>query len=122
VTDVSFDTNILIDCLNGVEAGRAELRRARRRWISRISWIEVMAGIDEAGARLVEDFLAQFSIDELTEDIGRLAAAMRRERGNLRLPDAIILASAQSRGRILVTRNTRDFPARMPGIRVPYTL
>ena len=23
---------------------------------------------------------------------------------------------------ILVTRNTRDFPAEMPGIRVPYTL
>ena len=36
--------------------------------------------------------------------------------------DAIILATAQIRGRVLVTRNTRDFPANMPGIRVPYTL
>lgn len=122
MTDVSFDTNILIDCLNGVEAGRLELRRARRRWISRISWIEIMAGCDDRTAAIVADFLAQFSIDEVTEDVGRLAAAMRRERGALRLPDAIVLASAQARGRILVTRNTRDFPANMPGIRVPYEL
>ena len=26
------------------------------------------------------------------------------------------------RGRVVVTRNTKDFPAQMPGIRVPYTL
>jgi len=40
----------------------------------------------------------------------------------LRSPDAIILASAQIRGRVLVTRNIKDFPAAMPGIRIPYTL
>lgn len=121
VSDVSFDTNILIDFLNGIEASRIELRTATRRLISRISWIEVMAGIDERTVSVVEEFLAQFSIDEVTEDVGRLAAAMRRERASLPLPDAIILASAQARGRILVTRNTRDFPA-TPGIRVPYQL
>jgi predicted nucleic acid-binding protein len=38
----------------------------------------------------------------------------------LKSPDAIILASAQVSGRILVTRNTKDFPAEMPGIPVPY--
>lgn len=36
--------------------------------------------------------------------------------------DAIILATALTRGRVLVTRNIKDFPAEMPGIRVPYTL
>jgi predicted nucleic acid-binding protein len=36
--------------------------------------------------------------------------------------DAIILASALTRGRVLITRNTKDFPAEMPGIRIPYTL
>jgi predicted nucleic acid-binding protein len=50
------------------------------------------------------------------------AAALRRERPRLKLPDAIILATAQTRGRVLVTRNTKDFPAEMPGIRVPYVL
>ena len=40
----------------------------------------------------------------------------------MKLLDALILATAQIYGAILVTRNTRDFPATMPGIRVPYTL
>jgi predicted nucleic acid-binding protein len=40
----------------------------------------------------------------------------------MKLLDAMILAAAQVNGAILVTRNTRDFPANMPGIRVPYTL
>ena len=40
----------------------------------------------------------------------------------LKSPDAIILATAQIRGRTLVTRNSKDFQADMPGIRVPYVL
>ena len=40
----------------------------------------------------------------------------------VKLPDAIILATAQSAASILVTRNTRDFPVGPPGIRVPYKL
>jgi predicted nucleic acid-binding protein len=36
--------------------------------------------------------------------------------------DAYILATAQVNGAILITRNTRDFPVNMPGIRVPYVL
>ena len=36
--------------------------------------------------------------------------------------DAFILATAQVNGAILITRNTKDFPVNMPGIRVPYTL
>jgi predicted nucleic acid-binding protein len=39
----------------------------------------------------------------------------------IKLPDAIIWASAQEHGRILVTRNIKDFPATEPGVRVPYT-
>jgi predicted nucleic acid-binding protein len=40
----------------------------------------------------------------------------------MKLMDAYVLATAQINGGILVTRNTKDFPAEMPGIRVPYTL
>ena len=40
----------------------------------------------------------------------------------MKLLDAFILATAQVNGAILVTRNTKDFPATMPGVRVPYTL
>lgn len=40
----------------------------------------------------------------------------------MRLLDALILATAQTSGAILVTRNTEDFPETMPGVRVPYKL
>lgn len=47
-------------------------------------------------------------------------AVRLRRAGRLRLPDAIIYATARVHGRTLVTRNTRDFPEGEPGVDVPY--
>ena len=116
----SFDSNILIDTLNGSHKAKSELQRVDRRSISRVTWIEVMSKAPPGRNALLEAFFADFSIDELTEPISRRAAELRFERPSLRLPDAVILASAQVHHRILVTRNTKDFPVNMPGIRVPY--
>ena len=77
---------------------------------------------DGDGLWRAETLLSGFSIDEVDAEVGRRAAALRRERARLKAMDAIILATAQLRGRVLITRNTKDFPAEMPGIRVPYTL
>jgi predicted nucleic acid-binding protein len=68
------------------------------------------------------DLLGHFKLDEPDEEIALRAAAIRRENPRLRSADAIILATAQTRGRMLKTRNTKDFPANMPGIRVPCIL
>jgi hypothetical protein len=38
----------------------------------------------------------------------------------LKLPDAIVWASAQVRAMLLVTRDTNRFPAGDPGVRIPY--
>lgn len=118
----SFDSNILIDALNGHVLAHREIARADRPQISRITWIEVLS--KEAGSTLrnIEIFLGGFGIDEVDAEVSAHAAALRRERPRLRVGDAVILASAQVHQRILVTRNTRDFPAQMPGIRVPYTI
>ncbi|MBS0504260.1 MAG: type II toxin-antitoxin system VapC family toxin [Proteobacteria bacterium] len=118
----SFDSNILIDALNGQKRAQAELERVDELWISRVTWIEVMSRVDDATVGRTRSLLSAFTIDELDEAIAGRAAALRNDRPSLKLPDAVILASAQVRGRILVTRNTKDFPANMPGIRVPYTL
>ena len=118
----SFDSNILIDALNGTNAARAEIARAERPSISRVTWIEVLSKERGGTLRIIENFLGGFEVDELDTRIARHAAALRRERPGLKLADAVILASAQVNHRILVTRNTKDFPAEMPGIRVPYTL
>ena len=71
---------------------------------------------------MAERFLEGFAVDEIDGEITSRAATLRRERPQLTTPDAIVLATAMVRGRVLVTRNTMDFPAEMPGIRVPYTL
>lgn len=122
----AFDANILIDALAGYPPARSEIRRAvtggARPWISRMAWIEVLSKGSEAVVQDAMAFLARFGLDEIDEEISRRAAALRRDRPRLKTPDAIILATAQIRGRVLITRNTKDFPANMPGIRVPYIL
>jgi hypothetical protein len=118
----SFDSNILIDALNGIEKAFVELERVEESWISRVTWIEVMSRVSDATLERTRSLLSACKIDELDASIAARAAALRSERRSLKLPDSVILASAQVRGRILVTRNTKDFPANMPGIRVPYTI
>lgn len=120
----SFDSNIIIDALRGFEEARHELERARvrggRLWISRVVWIEVMSKGSGESLRRAEKFLEAFGVDEIDGEIGARAASLRRERPRLKSMDAIILATALTRGRVLVTRNTKDFPATTPGVRVPY--
>jgi predicted nucleic acid-binding protein len=122
----SLDANILIDTLLGHQPARWEIERiasrGARMWISRMAWIEVLSKGNDAVVREALGFLSRFGLDEIDDEISLRAAALRRERPRLKSPDAIILATAQIRGRVLVTRNTKDFPAEMPGIRVPYTL
>lgn len=122
----SFDSNIIIDALAGYEPAGTEITRAvdhgGRAWISRIVWIEVLSKGTASNLRNAESLLAAFAMDEVDAEIAARAAGLRRERPRLTSPDAIILASALVRGRVLVTRNTKDFPATMPGIRVPYIL
>ena len=115
-----FDTNIVIDMLHNRPAAWAEVRNVSRAWISRMTWIEVMSGVPDNASTETEEFLRLFAISEIDEEIARRAAALRHQRKSLKSPDAVILASAQVSGRILVTRNTKDVPAEMPGIRVPY--
>jgi predicted nucleic acid-binding protein len=126
VSGFAFDANILIDALAGYPPAKSEIKRAvslgARAWISRMTWIEVLSKGDEAVVREATAFLARFGVDEIDDEISHRAAALRRERPRLKSPDAIILATAQQRGRVLITRNTKDFPAEMPGIRVPYIL
>jgi predicted nucleic acid-binding protein len=121
----AFDSNILIDTLRAIPQARSEIERAARQgrvWVSRMVWIEVLSKGEGEGLRRAQSLLSGFGIDEVDEEIASRAAALRRERPRLKSPDAIILSTALTRGRILITRNTKDFPAEMPGVRVPYTL
>lgn len=118
---VLFDTNILIDYLNNVTEARTELQLHRDRAISAVTWIEVMVGADarhEAGTRR---FLQGFEIIGLNDKVADLAVQIRRQH-RIKLPDAVVWASARIGGRLLVTRNTKDFPVDDPGVRFPYAI
>lgn len=117
---VLFDTCILIDYLRGFSKAHLELDRHSDRAISIITWIELMAGATSADEAQLREFLLNFYTVPISQEVAERAAAIRRKRGP-KLPDAVIQATAQSTGRILITRNTRDFPTRR-GVRVPYSI
>jgi hypothetical protein len=119
-TAVLFDTNILIDYLKGISAARAECERYTDRAISVVTWMEVMAGSTSSDEEEIRDFLHNFATIPLTSPIAERAVAIRRKR-RLKLPDAIIKATAEESARLLITRNTRDFAAASPGVRIPYS-
>ena len=115
-----FDTNILIDFLNQVPAAEAELLLYERRYISHVTWIEVMVGVDPTDEPRTRKFLETFQVLQITDQVAELAVKIRRLR-RLKLPDSIIQATALVENLSLVTRNTRDFEAGVM-VRIPYTL
>jgi predicted nucleic acid-binding protein len=115
-----FDTNILIDYLRGEPAAEHELARYKTRLISAITWMEILVGAtDDAEADVIQMFLGDFTMCDVTRAVGQAAIALRRTH-RLRLPDAIIWATARTHSALLVTRNSKDFPASDPGVRIPY--
>ena len=116
-----FDTNILIDFLNAVPQAREEMARYEEKAISIVTWMEVLIGADAEVEARTRDFLGTFEVVPLANDVAERAVGLRRA-NNIKLPDAIVWASADIHSMLLVTRNTKDFPKDVPGIRLPYTL
>lgn len=121
MADPFFDTNILIDWLRDRPQATGELSRYGGHRISRIVWTELLSGEPTESRDHVRRLIAPFDVVEIDARIAAAAADIRY-RMRMKLLDAIILATAQVHGAVLITRNTKDFPAEMPGIRVPYTL
>lgn len=117
-----FDTNILIDYLNGVVAAKEELNRYRVRQISIISFIEVMVGARGAGEEMrIRGFLSSFETLNVTSEVAKEAILMRRE-FRLKVPDAIVYATARTQGCLLVSRNSKDLKEEWPDVRIPYQI
>ena len=93
-----LDTNILVDYLGGIEAARVELSRYRFPAVSLITWMEVLVGArgaDEEAA--LRSFLGRFEVLPVTAAVAERAVALRREH-HIRLPDAVIWATAEVSG------------------------
>ena len=116
------DSCILIDHLRGHVAATEFLRAARAPAISQITWIEVMVGAsgpsDEDALRALLSAFVVLPVDgQVAEEAVRV-----RQSHRLKLPDALIFATARVTGRTLVTRNTKDFKAGEAGVLFPYAL
>ncbi len=114
-----LDTNILIDYLRGVRQAKDELALHQDKAISAITWMEVLAGTPPDFVDPTRLFLDSFQLIEIGHAVAERAVVLRRGH-RLKLPVAIVWASAQVTDRLLVTLDIRGFPANDPGIRMPY--
>ncbi|MBN8650100.1 MAG: type II toxin-antitoxin system VapC family toxin [Cytophagales bacterium] len=108
-----IDSNSIIDYLNGIlpEEGADLLRDVVNEVpvISFISKIEVLSfKSDEATELLLREFINSSSVIEITNDIIDATISIRKER-KIKVPDAIIGATALTLDLTLITRNTKDF-------------
>jgi predicted nucleic acid-binding protein len=104
-----IDTNVLIDYLKGREQARPYIETIPAPAISVISVIEVLAGATVLEEIEIRQFFATLEKIPLSEDVISHAISIRRfsieNSFKVKLPDAIICASAKANGRYLITRD-----------------
>jgi predicted nucleic acid-binding protein len=84
--------------------------------------MEVLIGVDNTDdMQSIKEFLYSFEIINIGQEIAEIAIE-ERKKYRLKLPDALILATAKISNALLVTRDIRDFPIDLPIIRMPYRL
>ena len=115
------DTNVLIDYLQGRSEAARELERYEAIEVSAVSAAELWSGATtDARERAVRALLATCVVVSVEEVVAHEAGWLRRSR-RVRLPDALVWATARTRGHLLVTRD-EGFPADAPEVRHPYRL
>jgi toxin FitB len=111
VPDLLVDTELFVDHLRGATA--LEPRRHRVHY-SVITRAELFAG--NSATELISTLLAPFRELSVSRAIAERAGRIRREAG-IRLPDALIAATAIEHRLSLATRNLGDFE-KVRGLRV----
>lgn len=117
-----FDSDVVIDYLQNEQPASDLIAQYDERLISRVTWIEVLVRAPDAAEEArIRSLLQRFTIVEVTSAIAQRALELRRNpTPKLKLPDAIIYATAQVEGCPLLTRNTRDFSSTTGDVIVPY--
>lgn len=111
VADILVDTDIFIDHLRGavqIKAGRHRLN------YSVITRAELFAGSSATDA--ITTLLSPFRERPVDRSVAERAGRIRRETA-IRMPDALIAATALEHKLAVATRNRRDF-GRVRGLRI----
>ncbi len=101
-----FDTNILIDYLVGDLLAKKEIEQYQSPQISIITKMEILVGMTD-NEEIIKEFLNGFNIIPLNDEIAEIAVNIRKE-NKIKIPDAIIWATAKYTDSLLITRNTKD--------------
>lgn len=123
---ILFDTNIFIDMLNGVHEATAELGHYDDPAISVITYMELLSGtIPRPQDKTVLDaVLAEFTVLQVDTQVVEHAISIRGKSlltpPKIKLPDAIIAATALALQMPLITRNVKDFAGAPIIIHIPY--
>ena len=121
--NIVLDTNIIIDHLRGVEEATHEIKKRLSEGIVIISVItfgEVLVGCSgDDDEKVILKLLSRFQISEVSEQVMEQAIMIRREK-KIKMPDAIIWATAKVAGCGILTRNTKDFNPSESDVFVPY--
>ncbi len=109
-TDYLVDTNMMIYYLNGDQIAIDWLREHKNHIsISMIVSLEVLSyPFTELEDKIVRGFLGAFRLFDLDQPIFEKTIHLRRAH-KIKLPDAIIAATANCHDLTLVTRNVSDF-------------
>jgi predicted nucleic acid-binding protein len=112
VVNKVLDTNAILYFLGGKVA---QPLAPVRYFVSVISEMELLSypSLDDAALVQIHGFLSDVTVVELTAEIRELAIGLRRKHA-LKLPDAIIAATALSLEAELVTNDTKLL--RVPGL------
>lgn len=112
-----LDTSVVIAALNGQDvlhrgASAAILAERERHAlaVSTLTYAEMLVGPMRVGRRaveVVERFVAQVRLLDVTPEVARAAAELRARR-NLRLPDAVVVATGmRHRADVILTGDAR---------------
>jgi len=107
-----LDTNAILYLLGGK---LAQTLPVGQYFISVISEMELLSypSLDESAKAKIEGFLSEVTVVGLTEKVKSLAIRLRRQH-SLKLPDAIVAATALSLGASLLTNDSKLL--QLPGL------
>jgi hypothetical protein len=114
---VVLDSNIIIYLSKGQLNIEDILERYDELCISIITYMEVMGFrfSDEGERQIIQKLLDHFAFIYINAEIVEWVISIRKEK-KIKLPDAIILATAKVLNCDLLTRNVRDFQAIVKGV------
>lgn len=115
MSEIVFDTSILVDHLRGVGKATELVENVRRRmyvgYISTVTEAELFSGKDVENVTrklFLEDLLDLFSVVDVNREIARTAGEFRRKYGT-NLADGIIASTAKALRCKLATKDIKDF-------------